>query len=144
MNPKRAWNGQQTEESLRILNLYRLIYRMLCCLWLLFIYQLSSQPPGVLSFRLIDIFSYQTSYLFIYGVLSALIFLAFHQEGRKLIVEYGFMLGFMCFIAILDEWNQFHAGFQRGSYKDVLFDLIGAVAALFILFITRKKELVKR
>ncbi len=137
MNLKRDWHGQQTEESLRIHNLYRIIYMMLSFLWLLFIYQLSSQPAGVLSFRLIDLFSYQTAYLFIYGILSALVYLSFHQYGRKLIYEYPVVLGFVGFIAILDEWNQFHAGFQRGSYKDVLFDLIGALAALLILFMVK-------
>ncbi|HEY0829104.1 MAG TPA: VanZ family protein [Bacilli bacterium] len=146
MNPKQAEPTQQTEESLRIHNLYRVIYMMLSCLWLLFMYQLSSQPTGVLSFRFIDLFSYQSAYLFIYGVLSALVFLSLHQYGRKWIVEYTVVLGFVCFIAILDEWNQFHAGFHRGAFTDVLFDLAGAMAALLILFMVkfRKKGLLKK
>nr|WP_295974855.1 VanZ family protein [uncultured Bacillus sp.] len=80
----------------------------------------------------------KATHVIVFGILAVLLFKAF--GGRR----FSYVLAWVCtfLYAVTDEWHQSFVSGRVASFRDVLFDAFGALAALgMVCFVRRTRRL---
>lgn len=78
----------------------------------------------------------KTTHVIVFGILAILLYKSLFA------FRYSFMLSWMITVlyAVTDEWHQSFMPGRVAAFKDVVFDSLGALIALFLIYIISKKK----
>jgi|ETNmetMinimDraft_2_1059921.scaffolds.fasta_scaffold11794_3 hypothetical protein len=117
---------------------YQLKYWLPIYFWLLLIFYFFSQPVVPVSNYIASVFSIKSylQHVLIYTILALLIYraLSYTKNPSKFLVVFSTTL-----YGLLDEIHQFYVPGRTFDWFDVGMDLLGAILALILLYIFKKR-----